>query len=150
MALAPATVSPAPLASAPDVALAATVIFKSSTFSVSVLSVVVFPSTNKFPVTVTFPATFKFAPTPRPPVTTTAPVEALSLCVLLVNVVAPLAVKVVNAAVDGVLFPIGELFTKMAIPVVNFLTRMVEAFNRLPDGTKNFLALATVIIDVPR
>jgi len=41
--------------------------------------------------------------------------------------------------------PIGELFTKMAIPVVNFLTRMVEAFNKLPDGTKNFLALATVI-----
>jgi len=41
--------------------------------------------------------------------------------------------------------PIGQLFTKMAIPIVNFLTRIVEWFNRLPEGVKNFTALATVI-----
>jgi TP901 family phage tail tape measure protein len=41
--------------------------------------------------------------------------------------------------------PIGELFTKMAIPIVNFLTKIVEWFNRLPEGVKNFAALATVI-----
>lgn len=41
--------------------------------------------------------------------------------------------------------PIGQLFTQMAIPIVNFLTRIVEWFNRLPEGVKNFTALATVI-----
>jgi len=41
--------------------------------------------------------------------------------------------------------PIGQLFTKMAIPIVNFLTRVVEWFNKLPEGVKNFAALATVI-----
>jgi TP901 family phage tail tape measure protein len=41
--------------------------------------------------------------------------------------------------------PIGELFVKLAIPVVNFLTKIAEWFNSLPEGTKNFVALATVI-----
>ena len=44
--------------------------------------------------------------------------------------------------------PIGQLFVKMAIPIVNFLTKIVEWFNRLPDGVKNFTALATVITGV--
>lgn len=42
--------------------------------------------------------------------------------------------------------PIGELFTKMAIPIVNFLSKIVESFNRLPEGAKHFAALATVIV----
>ena len=41
--------------------------------------------------------------------------------------------------------PIGQLFTKMAIPIVNFLIKIVDWFNRLPEGTKNFTAIAAVI-----
>jgi TP901 family phage tail tape measure protein len=41
--------------------------------------------------------------------------------------------------------PIGELFVKMAIPVINFLTKIAEWFNSLPEGVKNFVSLATVI-----
>ena len=44
--------------------------------------------------------------------------------------------------------PIGELFTKLAIPVLNFLTRMVEGFNSLSDGQKKLAAIATVVIGV--
>ena len=79
VALAPATVKPAPLASELVVALAATVIFRSSTFNVSTFKVVVFPKTVKLPVTVTLPATLRLAPIPTPPVTTTAPELAFVL-----------------------------------------------------------------------
>jgi TP901 family phage tail tape measure protein len=34
--------------------------------------------------------------------------------------------------------PIGEIFVKMAIPVVNFLTKIVEKFDGLSDGQKQF------------
>ena len=44
--------------------------------------------------------------------------------------------------------PIGELFVKMAIPVVNMLTKIVQWFNNLPDGVKNFGAIAAVITGV--
>jgi TP901 family phage tail tape measure protein len=44
--------------------------------------------------------------------------------------------------------PIGELFVKMSIPVVNMLTKIADWFNKLPDGVKNFGALATVIVGV--
>ena len=41
--------------------------------------------------------------------------------------------------------PIGQMFVEMAIPIVNFLTRIVEGFNNLPDFSKKFIALATII-----
>jgi len=41
--------------------------------------------------------------------------------------------------------PIGELFVKMAIPVVNMLTKIADWFNGLPDNVKSFGAIATVI-----
>jgi TP901 family phage tail tape measure protein len=44
--------------------------------------------------------------------------------------------------------PIGELFVKMAIPVVNFLTKIVEKFDGLSDGQKQFAAIAAVIVGV--
>ena len=44
--------------------------------------------------------------------------------------------------------PIGELFVKMAIPLVNFATKIANWFNSLPEGTKNLVALATVITGV--
>ena len=115
VAPAPATVSPAPFASAPDVAFAATVILRSSMSSVSTFSVVVFPRTSKLPSMVTFPPTFKLAAMPTPPVTTTAPVDTVSLCVAFVKVVNPFEVSVVNAPESGVAFPILKL---LALPPV--------------------------------
>ena len=41
--------------------------------------------------------------------------------------------------------PIGQLFVELAIPVVNFITSIVEKFNNLPDFTKKFIAFATII-----
>ena len=41
--------------------------------------------------------------------------------------------------------PLGEIFVKMAIPLVNMVTKIVDAFNRLPEGVKNVAALATVL-----
>jgi TP901 family phage tail tape measure protein len=41
--------------------------------------------------------------------------------------------------------PLGEIFVKMAIPIVNMVTKIVDAFNRLPEGVKNVAALATVL-----
>ena len=43
------------------------------------------------------------------------------------------------------LAPIGEMFVKMAIPIVNFITKIAEGFNNLPDFSKKFIALATII-----
>lgn len=44
--------------------------------------------------------------------------------------------------------PIGELFTKMAIPVINFFTSVIDRFNNLPDFAKTFSAFAAVIIGI--
>jgi len=41
--------------------------------------------------------------------------------------------------------PLGEIFVKMAIPLVNMVTKIVDAFNRLPEGVKNVAALAAVL-----
>jgi TP901 family phage tail tape measure protein len=42
--------------------------------------------------------------------------------------------------------PIGEMFTKLAIPVINFLSKVADAFNNLPDFAKKFIGLATVVV----
>ena len=44
--------------------------------------------------------------------------------------------------------PIGKIFVEMAIPVVNFLTKIVEKFDGLSDGQKKFAAIAAVIVGV--
>ena len=44
--------------------------------------------------------------------------------------------------------PIGELFMKISTPIINFFSKLFEMFDRLPDGVKNFTALATVIVGV--
>jgi TP901 family phage tail tape measure protein len=41
--------------------------------------------------------------------------------------------------------PLGEIFVKMAIPLVNMATKIFEAFNKLPEGVKNVVALATAL-----
>ena len=43
------------------------------------------------------------------------------------------------------LAPIGEIFVKLAIPIVNFATKIAEGFNNLPDFQKKFIAFATII-----
>jgi len=43
------------------------------------------------------------------------------------------------------LAPIGKLFIQIAIPIVNFITKIVDGFNNLPDFTKKFIAFATII-----
>ena len=44
--------------------------------------------------------------------------------------------------------PIGELFVKMAIPIVQFITKLANWFTSLPEGVKNIAAIATVITGV--
>ncbi len=44
--------------------------------------------------------------------------------------------------------PIGEIFVKLAIPLVNFATSIAEAFNGLSDGQKKFAAIGAVVIGV--
>jgi hypothetical protein len=44
--------------------------------------------------------------------------------------------------------PIGEIFVKIAIPLVNFATTIAEAFNGLSDGQKRFAAIGAVVIGV--
>lgn len=41
--------------------------------------------------------------------------------------------------------PIGEIFVKLAIPLVNFATSIADAFNSLPDFSKKFIAFAAII-----
>ena len=41
--------------------------------------------------------------------------------------------------------PIGEIFVKLGIPLVNFATRIADAFNNLPDFSKKFIAFAAII-----
>ena len=42
--------------------------------------------------------------------------------------------------------PIGEIFTKIAIPIVNFITDILEKFNSLSEGKKQFIAIAAAIV----
>ncbi len=44
--------------------------------------------------------------------------------------------------------PIGEMFMKISTPIINFFSKILEMFDKLPDGAKNFLALATIITGV--
>ena len=44
--------------------------------------------------------------------------------------------------------PIGQLFVQLAIPVVNFITKIVDGFNSLSEGQRKFIAIATVIVGV--
>jgi hypothetical protein len=44
--------------------------------------------------------------------------------------------------------PIGELFVRLAIPLVNFATTIAESFNGLSDTQKRFAAIAAVIVGV--
>jgi hypothetical protein len=44
--------------------------------------------------------------------------------------------------------PIGEIFVRLAIPLVNFATKIAESFNGLSDGQKRFAAIAAVIVGV--
>lgn len=44
--------------------------------------------------------------------------------------------------------PIGELFVKLAIPLVNLATKLAESFNGLSDGQKQFAAIGAVIVGV--
>ena len=44
--------------------------------------------------------------------------------------------------------PIGEMFMKVSIPVINFFTQLAEKFNSLPDFAKKFAALAAIIVGV--
>jgi len=42
--------------------------------------------------------------------------------------------------------PIGELFAKVFTPVIEFITRMAEKFNGLPDGIKKAIGVITVVV----
>jgi TP901 family phage tail tape measure protein len=42
--------------------------------------------------------------------------------------------------------PIGELFAKVFTPVIEFITRMAEKFNGLPDGIKKAIGIITVVV----
>jgi TP901 family phage tail tape measure protein len=44
--------------------------------------------------------------------------------------------------------PIGEIFVKLAIPLVNLATKIAEAFNGLSDGQKKFAAIGAVVIGI--
>jgi len=41
--------------------------------------------------------------------------------------------------------PIGEIFVKTAIPIVNFLTDIINKFNELSEGKRQFIAIATIL-----
>ena len=101
MALAPATVRPAPFASEPEVAFAATVMLRSSTFNDSVLIVVVLPSTVKLPPMNRLPLI------PAPPVITKAPVDIEPDSTPLVIARLPESETLVNAPVEAAFAPIG-------------------------------------------
>ena len=44
------------------------------------------------------------------------------------------------------LAPIGELFTKVLTPVIEFIGRMAEKFNKLPDGIKKAIGIITIVV----
>jgi TP901 family phage tail tape measure protein len=53
--------------------------------------------------------------------------------------------RAVNA-VKNALIPIGETFTKIAIPVLNFVTKLLDAFNKMPDFIKGAVVAIGVLI----
>jgi TP901 family phage tail tape measure protein len=42
--------------------------------------------------------------------------------------------------------PIGEVFAKTLTPAIEFITRMAEKFNKLPDGIKKGIAVITAVV----
>jgi TP901 family phage tail tape measure protein len=42
--------------------------------------------------------------------------------------------------------PIGELFAKVFTPVIEFIAKMAEKFNNLPDGIKKAIGVITVVV----
>ncbi len=44
------------------------------------------------------------------------------------------------------LAPIGELFAKVLTPVIEFIGRMAEKFNKLPDGIKKAIGIITIVV----
>jgi hypothetical protein len=60
------------------------------------------------------------------------------------------AVKLTKAMEDLKLAiaPIGEMFVKMAIPVLQFLGKLLEKFNQLPGAIKNIIGLGTIFAGV--
>ena len=42
--------------------------------------------------------------------------------------------------------PVGELFAKVLTPVIEFITRMAEKFNGLPDGIKKAIGVITIVV----
>jgi TP901 family phage tail tape measure protein len=42
--------------------------------------------------------------------------------------------------------PIGELFAKVFTPVIEFIARMAEKFNNLPDGIKKAIGIITIVV----
>jgi TP901 family phage tail tape measure protein len=42
--------------------------------------------------------------------------------------------------------PVGELFAKVFTPVIEFITKMAEKFNNLPDGIKKAIGIITVVV----
>ncbi len=44
--------------------------------------------------------------------------------------------------------PIGEMFVKLATPIISFISKIAEGFNNLPDFAKKFLTLGTVLIGI--
>jgi len=44
------------------------------------------------------------------------------------------------------LAPIGEVFAKTLTPAIEFITRMFERFNKLPDGIKKGVAIITAVV----
>jgi TP901 family phage tail tape measure protein len=44
------------------------------------------------------------------------------------------------------LAPVGELFAKVLTPVIEFIGRMADKFNKLPDGIKKAIGIITVVV----
>jgi TP901 family phage tail tape measure protein len=44
--------------------------------------------------------------------------------------------------------PIGEIFLKVSIPILNFIGKIVDKFNGLSEGKKQFIAIATIITGI--
>ena len=42
--------------------------------------------------------------------------------------------------------PVGEVFAKVLTPVIEFISRMAEKFNNLPDGIKKAIGIITVVV----
>ena len=109
-------------------------------FRVTVLLAVNVPVTTSLPVTLKSPPTFKFLAMPTPPLTTTAPLVVPVLCVVDVNVVAPLLVNVVNAPLLLVVAP---------ILILSMLPAVVGLITTVPLGLRLALVVAVKSVNVP-